>query len=96
MVTIRCKVCGKEITSTRINETVSCKCPNMATIYNMTSLRITAQDLSKVEVIHVSETNSLTKKNKDVKLTTSEDIEWFEKRKTRKVSRDLLNSVEIR
>lgn len=96
MVTIRCKVCGKEITSTRINETVSCKCPNMATIYNMTSLRITAQDLSQVEVIHVSETNSLTKKSKDVKLTTSEDIEWFEKRKTRKVSRDLLNSVEIR
>jgi phage FluMu protein Com len=96
MVKIRCKVCGKELISTKINETVSCKCPNMATIYNMSSLRITAQDLGQVEVIEGLETSLLTKKKQDAKITSTEDIEWFEKRKTRKVSRSLLNSVEIR
>jgi phage FluMu protein Com len=96
MVKIRCKVCGKELISTKINETVSCKCPNMATIYNMSSLRITAQDLGQVEVIEGLETSLLTKKKQDAKITSTEDIEWFEKRKTRKVSRSLLNSIEIR
>ena len=68
----------------------------MATIYNMSSLRITAQDLGQVEVIEGLETSLLTKKKQDAKITSTEDIEWFEKRKTRKVSRSLLNSIEIR
>ena len=96
MVKIRCKVCGKELISTKINETVSCKCPNMATIYNMSSLRITAIDLSQVEVIQGVESNILTKKRQDAKINSAENIEWYEKRKARKVSRSLLDSVDIR
>jgi hypothetical protein len=59
-------------------------------------LRIVAQDLSKVEIIQGMSSNNLTRKPNNDKIITTEEVEWFEKRKNRKISRSLLNSVDIR
>ena len=72
---IRCRSCNKELEG-HPTKTVSCGCPNMATIRGD---RISAVDLSLVVML-----NSLGTKQKSGVLT-SEDIAWQEARRQRKV-----------
>jgi hypothetical protein len=72
---IRCRSCGVELEG-HSNKTISCGCPNMATICGD---RVTAVDLSNVVML-----NSLHTKRKNSVLT-SEDIAWQEARRKRKV-----------
>ena len=74
-IKIRCRSCGKELEG-HPSKTVSCGCPNMATIRGD---KISAVDLSNVVMI-----NSYQPKNKKEVLST-EDILWQEQRKQRKV-----------
>ena len=75
MISIRCKDCNKEIVG-HPSKTVSCGCPNMATIRGD---RISAVDLSRVVML-----NSLDTKSKS-RVLTNEDIAWQEARRQRKV-----------
>jgi hypothetical protein len=75
---IRCKSCNKEMEG-RPAKTVSCGCPNMATIRNNTN--ITALDLSQVVMLNLP---NKTQKNN---ILTNEDIMWQEARRQRKVRR---------
>ena len=72
---IRCRSCNKELEG-HPTKTVSCGCPNMATIRGD---RISAVDLTKIVML-----NSLSKKQKSGVLT-NEDIAWQEARRQRKV-----------
>ena len=72
---IRCKTCNKEIEG-HPTKTISCGCPNMATIRGGI---ISALDLSKVVML-----NSIQTKTKSGVLT-NEDIAWQEARRQRKV-----------
>jgi hypothetical protein len=72
---IRCRSCNKELEG-HPTKTVSCGCPNMATIRYDT---ISAVDLSLIVMI-----NSVGTKQKTGVLT-QEDIAWQEKRRQRKV-----------
>ena len=74
MITVRCKECGKEI-STNTGKTISCGCPNMATLNGD---RLTAVDLNKVVMIS---------SNQEPKPDgfTSQDLAWQEQRRKRKV-----------
>lgn len=74
---IRCRSCGKELEGIS-GKTVSCGCPNMATIRNGV---ISAVDLSQVFML-----NSISTKKKSGVLT-NEDIAWQEARRQRKVKR---------
>jgi hypothetical protein len=74
---IRCKSCNKEIEG-HSTKTVSCGCPNMATIRGGV---ISAVDLSKV--IMLNSTNNKSKSG----ILTNEDIAWQEARRQRKVKR---------
>ena len=74
MIKVRCKECGKELSSNS-GKTVSCGCPNMATINGD---KVTALDLNKVVMI------SSTQENKPDGLT-SQDLQWQEERRKRKV-----------
>jgi len=74
---IRCKSCNRELEG-HLNKTVTCRCPNMATIRGGV---ISAVDLSKV--IMLNSTHVKTKSN----VLTSEDIAWQEQRRQRKVRR---------
>ncbi len=74
---IRCRSCGKELEG-HPTKTVSCGCPNMATIRGD---KISAVDLSKVIML-----NSTQIKKKSGVLT-QEDIQWQEARRQRKVRR---------
>jgi hypothetical protein len=74
---IRCRSCGKEIDSHQ-NKTVTCGCPNMATIRGD---RISAVDLSQIVML-----NSYHNKSKST-ILTNEDIQWQEARRQRKVRR---------
>ena len=74
---IRCRSCGKEIEGHH-SKTVSCGCPNMATIR---ADKISAVDLGQVVML-----NSYHNKTKSGVLT-SEDIAWQEARRQRKVRR---------
>ena len=74
MITVRCKECGKEI-STNTGKTISCGCPNMATLNGD---RLTAVDLNKVIMVRSNE------ENKPDGLT-SQDLQWQEERRKRKV-----------
>ena len=74
-IKIRCRSCGKELEG-HPSKTVSCGCPNMATIRGD---KISAVDLSNVVMV-----NSYQTKNKKGVLS-SEDILWQEQRKQRKV-----------
>ena len=77
-IRIRCKSCNKELEG-RSAKTISCGCPNMATIVNNT--RITALDLNRVVML-----NSPGGKEKN-NFLTNEDIAWQEARRQRKVKR---------
>ena len=77
MISIRCKDCNKEITG-HPSKTVSCGCPNMATIRGD---KISALDLS-----HIVMLNSL-KESQKTNVLSSQDIAWQEARRQRKVKR---------
>ena len=70
MIIVRCKDCGKEVA-----EGKSCGCPNMVTIKGDT---VTAVDLNRT--IMVSSNNDKTKSG-----LTSQDLQWQEQRRKRKV-----------
>ena len=74
-IKIRCRSCGKELEG-HPSKTVSCGCPNMATIRGD---KISGVDLSNVVML-----NSYHPKNKK-EVLSSEDILWQEQRKQRKV-----------
>ena len=74
---IRCRSCGKEIEGHH-SKTVSCGCPNMATIRGD---KISAVDLSNVVML-----NSYHNKTKTGVLT-NEDLAFQEARRQRKVRR---------
>ncbi len=74
MITVRCKECGKEI-STNTGKTVACGCPNMATLNGD---RLTAVDLNKVVMVRSNEEERTDG-------FTSRDLQWQEERRKRKV-----------
>ena len=74
MITIRCKECRKELTST--NKVQFCGCPNQMSIVDN---KIGAKDLDKVVMVNSQKSNS---KNS---VLTSEDVAWHEQRRKRKV-----------
>ena len=75
MIVVRCKQCNKEITSSDTH-TRSFGCPNMMTVIGDS---ITASNLSQTIIVRRID----EKKEKD-KLT-SQDLEWQEQRRKRKV-----------
>jgi len=77
MISIRCKDCNRELTS-NLTKTVSCGCPNMATIRGD---KISAVDLSRVVML-----NSIQKEQKSNVLSSS-DLAYQEARRQRKVKR---------
>jgi hypothetical protein len=74
---IRCRSCGRELEG-HPTKTVTCGCPNMATIRGGV---ISAVDLSQIVML-----NSINNKSKKGVLT-NEDIAWQEARRQRKVRR---------
>tara|TARA_B100000287_G_scaffold292462_1_gene275772 strand:+ start:356 stop:613 length:258 start_codon:yes stop_codon:yes gene_type:complete len=74
-IRIRCRSCGKELVG-HPTKTVSCGCPNMATIRGD---KISAVDLGEIVML-----NSYSK-NKESGVLTNEDIRWQEDRRKRKV-----------
>ena len=75
---IRCKSCGNEMEG-KSGKTVTCGCPNMATIHN--NENITALDLSKVIMI-----NYMSIKEKS-SVFTGDDLAFQEARRQRKLRR---------
>jgi len=73
MIVVRCKQCNTEVKSD--SQTKTCGCPNRLTVTKDT---FTAVDLSSVVVV-----TSNQKKEKDG--LTSEDLQWQEQRRKRKV-----------
>ena len=74
-IKVRCRSCGKELEG-HPSKTVSCGCPNMATIRGD---RISAVDLDQVVMLNFNQP-------KDKKgVLTQQDIEWQEQRRQRKV-----------
>jgi hypothetical protein len=72
MLSVRCKQCNTELTSS--NKTQVCGCPNMMTI---TGDAVSAVDLKKVVITRLDK--------KETEGLTSHDLEWQEKRRKRKV-----------
>ena len=77
-IRIRCRSCNKELEG-RSAKSVSCGCPNMATIID--NSRITALDLNQVVMLNAPN----VKQNSNI--LTNEDIAWQEQRRQRKVRR---------
>jgi hypothetical protein len=77
MISIRCKDCNKELVG-HSSKTISCGCPNMATIRGD---RISAIDLSRVVML------TALKETPKTNVLTSQDIAWQEQRRQRKVRR---------
>ena len=74
MLSVRCKECGTELVST--SRTQVCGCPNMMTI---TDDAVSAINLKKVVMTRLDK--------KEAEGLTSQDLEWQEKRRRRKVRR---------
>ena len=74
MITVRCKECGKEITSVS-GRTKSCGCPNMTTV---TGDVVSAIDLTRTIVVRSNQEQQKT-------ALTSQDLAYQEKRRQRKV-----------
>ena len=74
---IRCRSCGKELEG-HPSKTISCGCPNMATIRGD---KISAVDLSNIVML-----NSYHNKTK-TGILTNEDLAFQEARRQRKVKR---------
>lgn len=77
MISIRCRDCNKELTG-HLSKTVTCGCPNMATIRGD---KVSAVDLSRIVML-----NSIQKEQK-TNVLSSQDIAWQEARRQRKVKR---------
>tara|TARA_B100000902_G_scaffold368572_1_gene392026 strand:- start:47 stop:313 length:267 start_codon:yes stop_codon:yes gene_type:complete len=77
MVKVRCRSCGKEIEG-HSHQTRCCGCSNMTTV---TGDSISARDMSKVMI--VSHGHSANRKDS----FTSQDLEWQEQRRKRKVKK---------
>jgi len=77
-IRIRCRSCNKELEG-RSAKSVSCGCPNMATIID--NSRITALDLNQVLMLNAPNSKQNTN------ILTNEDIAWQEQRRQRKVRR---------
>ena len=75
MLVVRCKVCGKELSSNN-GKSQCCGCSNMTSIVGD---KITAKDLGQVVIV-----NMTTNKNTETSLSDS-DIAWQEERRQRKV-----------
>ena len=71
MLSVRCKQCNTELTSS--SKTQVCGCPNMMTI---TDDAVSATDLKKVVITRLDK--------KETEGLTSNDLEWQEKRRKRK------------
>ena len=74
MIKVRCKECGKELTSDA-GKTLACGCPNMMTLKGDV---VSAVDLNNVIMIRSNE-------EKGSHSFTSEDLQWQEERRKRKV-----------
>ena len=74
-IKIRCRSCGRELEGHH-NKTVTCGCPNMATIRGD---KVSALDLSNIVMLNAYN----TKHKKGV--LSNEDIQWQEARRQRKV-----------
>ena len=72
MLSVRCKQCNVELTSS--SKTQVCGCPNMMTI---TGDAVSAVDLKKVVITRLDK--------KETEGLTSNDLQWQEKRRKRKV-----------
>ena len=72
MLSVRCKQCNVELTSS--SKTQVCGCPNMMTI---TGDAVSAVDLKKVVITRLDK--------KETEGLTSQDLEWQEQRRKRKV-----------
>ena len=72
MLSVRCKQCNTELTSS--SKTQVCGCPNMMTL---TDDAVSATDLKKVVITRLDK--------KETEGLTSNDLEWQEKRRKRKV-----------
>ncbi len=77
MIRIKCKICNKELES-HPTQSRCCGCSNMTQIIGD---KITAVDLSKTMIVKLSVDN----KEKDE--LTSQDLQWQEQRRKRKVRR---------
>ena len=75
MITVRCKVCRKELTG-QLGKTSCCGCANMTTV---TEDKVTARDLSQVVMI----TSPSQSKSKEV--LSPQELAWQEERRKRKV-----------
>ena len=75
MITVRCKACRKEITSSTKSQ--SCGCPNMMTVIDD---KVTAVDLGQIVMIKSGESK---KSNK----LSAQDLAYQEARRQRKVRR---------
>jgi len=73
-IKVRCRSCGKELIG-HPSRAISCGCSNMTTIRGD---KISAVDLSQVIML-----NSYT--SKKVNVLASEDVQWQESRRKRKV-----------
>ena len=74
-IRIRCRSCGKELVG-HPTKTVSCGCPNMATIRGD---KISAVDLGDIVMLNGYSPN------KETGVLTNADIRWQEDRRKRKV-----------
>ena len=77
MIRIKCKICNKELES-HPTQSRCCGCSNMTQIIGD---KITAVDLSKTVIVKLS----VDHKEKDE--LTSQDLQWQEQRRKRKVRR---------
>ena len=76
MLVVRCKSCGKELSSNN-GRSQCCGCPNMTSIIDN---KITAVDLSQAVIVKMR----VDEKSNQTSLSNS-DIEWQESRRKRKV-----------
>ena len=76
MLVVRCKSCGKELSSNN-GRSQCCGCPNMTSIIDD---KITAVDLSQAVIVKMR----VNEKSDQTSLSHS-DIEWQESRRQRKV-----------
>ena len=76
MLVVRCKSCGKELSSDN-GRSQCCGCPNMTSIIDN---KITAVDLSQAVIVKMR----VDEKSNETSLSHS-DIEWQESRRKRKV-----------
>ena len=75
MVTVRCRDCNKEISSTS-GQSKSCGCPNMTTVKGDS---VTAVDLSRVVMVQS------TRKDYKSNTLSPQDLAYQEERRRRKV-----------